>query len=235
MLREALALMKKFGAKFVFSGEVLGQRPMSQTSAPLKTIERDSGLGKKLLRPLSAKLLPISEAEDRGWVKRSELLDISGRGRKTQMIFAEKYGLSAYSSPAGGCLLAEDGYSKKLKDLLFFEKKIREEDLRLLRFGRHFRFGRSKIIIGKNEQDNKAIKKLKDASAYVFEAKNCVGPTVILQGPKTEEAIKVAASMVLRYSKSSENQIVVLYGRKAKKEIVAQKLDEEVFENFKIT
>ncbi|NSW76717.1 MAG: tRNA 4-thiouridine(8) synthase ThiI, partial [Candidatus Atribacteria bacterium] len=117
MLRRAKDLMKEWGASFVFTGEVVGQRPKSQMKNTLRLIEKQSGLEGLLLRPLSAKLLPETVPEKEGWVKREELLDLSGRGRERQLKLAEEWGIRSFPPPAGGCLLTEPNFSRRLRDL----------------------------------------------------------------------------------------------------------------------
>ncbi|MBC7106165.1 MAG: tRNA 4-thiouridine(8) synthase ThiI, partial [Firmicutes bacterium] len=139
MVRKAGELMEELGASFIVTGEVLGERPKSQNAAALRIVARDSGMEGYLLRPLSAKLLPPTVPEEKGWVDRERLMGIQGRSRKPQMALAEKYGLKEYPSPAGGCLLTDPGLSRRLKGLLA-EKPVPEpKDLELLKYGRHFK------------------------------------------------------------------------------------------------
>ena len=235
MMREAHKIMKKEKARFIFTGEVLGQRPMSQKNTPLNIIKKESGLGDKLLRPLSAKLLKRSEAEDKGWVRREKLLDIEGRNRKRQFELARKYRLTGYGSPAGGCLLTEDKYSRKLKDLLDHKKKAGIDDVALLKIGRHFRIGNSKVIVGRHQEDNDNILKLKKRSDIIFQASVVVGPTTLLKGPKTNEVVRAAACLTARYSDSSNECTTIKYGRKLEKETEVCKKDFSIFQNKMIT
>jgi len=163
MLRKAKQYAKKIGAKFIFTGEVLGERPMSQNKNSLVLIEKESGLKGKLLRPLSAQLLPITEAE-RKWIDRSKLLDIMGRRRERQIKLAKKFGIKDYPTPSGGCLLTNNEYAAKAKDLIESNKKISINDIKLLKIGRHFRYGKNKIIVVRNEKENKELLKLKKSS-----------------------------------------------------------------------
>ncbi|MBN2112212.1 hypothetical protein JW707_03885, partial [Candidatus Woesearchaeota archaeon] len=136
MLKKAKKYAKKIGAKFIIIGFVKGQRPMSQHMGALRIIEKESGLKGKLLMPLSAKLLPETEAEKKGWVDREKLLDLEGRGRKRQIELARKMKIKEYPSPAGGCLLCEVNFSRKLRDLIKHKKNITENDAELLKYGR---------------------------------------------------------------------------------------------------
>jgi tRNA-specific 2-thiouridylase len=214
ILKKAKKYAKEIDADFIFTGEVLGERPMSQHHQALKTIEEEAGLKGKLLRPLSAKLLPETEAEKRGLVNRSKLFSIQGRSRKPQLELAKEYGITAYPSPAGGCLLTCEEYSRKLKDLLENHKHISNTDVALLRLGRHFRLGKNKIIVGRNETDNKLLSAQKKPSDYRFELPDIVGPVTILQGPKTPQAIEAAAKLTAYYSDAKTTQAVVGFGRK---------------------
>ena len=139
MFKKAGEVMREKGFDFLFSGEVLGQRPMSQTKPSLRYVEKNSGWDGYILRPLSAKNLPETIPEKNGLVDREKLLDLSGRSRKPQMKLAEQYGIKDYPSPAGGCLLTDKSFSKRLKDLFEHQGTYTENELFLLRFGRHFR------------------------------------------------------------------------------------------------
>jgi tRNA U34 2-thiouridine synthase MnmA/TrmU len=147
MLKKAKIIAKRDGFDIIATGEVLGQRPMSQNIEALKLIEREAGLVGKILRPLSAKVLPETEYEKRGTVIREKLLGISGRGRKEQMALAKEYGITKYPTPAGGCVLTEKEYSQKLLDLLENTKDQKSSDFELLRIGRHFWNGNTRIIL----------------------------------------------------------------------------------------
>ena len=160
MLKVAKAIMKKEKSSFVATGEVLGERPMSQNKGALTLIEKESGLSGYLLRPLSAKLLKQTIPEKLGWIDRKKLLDISGRSRKRQIALAKKYKIESYPTPAGGCLLCDLEFSRRLKELLKICPKCEDSDIELLKYGRHFWNDKIKIVVGRNEQENKKIKKL---------------------------------------------------------------------------
>jgi len=233
MLRKAKKYAKKIGASFIFTGEVLGERPMSQNRNAMNMIEKESGLKEKLLRPLSAKLLPITEAEKK-WVDRNKLLDISGRRRDRQIELAKKYGLN-YPTPAGGCLLTEREYAKKIRDLLKNKKRISKMDLEMLKVGRHFRFGKNKIVVGKNEEDNDRLLKLKQKTDYIFEVPQVGSPITILQGPKTKKSVIIAARLTARYSDAKENKINVKYGSKnLKKSLFVSSLQEDEINKLRL-
>jgi len=213
MFKKAKNYAKKIGAKFIFTGEVLGERPMSQNKNALELIEKEAGLKGRLLRPLSAKLLPVTEAEKK-WVDRNRLLDISGRKRERQFKLARKFGIKEYPSPAGGCLLTYREFANKSRDLLMHKKNIRKEDLEILKVGRHFRYKKNKIIVGRNEEENKKLLELKQRTDYIFEVPDVGSPLTILQGPKTKDSIEKAAQLTARYSDAKENKTIVKYGNK---------------------
>jgi tRNA U34 2-thiouridine synthase MnmA/TrmU len=212
MLKKAKALMKKFKARFIVTGEVLNERPMSQHLGALKIVEEESGLKGKLLRPLSAKLLEETGAEKQGLVDRNKLLDIQGRNRKPQMELAQKYKIS-YPTPGGGCLLCEKEFAKRLGDLLKHNKKIEARDAELLKLGRHFRFEGVKMIVGRNEQENKKLKEL-SKNSFIFEVKDFSGPITLLEGRQNKLAIEKAAALTAAYSDARNEKIVMVnYGK----------------------
>lgn len=234
ILKEAKKIARQIGAKFIFTGEVLGQRPKSQHYQALRIIEKEAGLEGKLLRPLSAKLLPETEAERRGWVNRSRLLGIRGRQRKIQIELAKKYDFKEWACPAGGCLLTQKEFADKLKDLFQHKKRVSLKDINLLKMGRHFRFGGDKIIVGRNKEENKRLLGLKGKGDYFFEAPKVGSPITLLQG-KGKEAIKIAASLTARYSDSEEEFVLVNYGKeKLNKEIKVKRLTEEEIRDLRL-
>ena len=208
MLKKAKKYAKEIGASFIFTGEVLGERPMSQNKNALELIEKEAGLKGKLLRPLSAKLLKTEK-----WINRDNLLDIEGRRRDRQIELAKKFRIKNYPTPAGGCLLTNKEYASKVRDLLRHNKRIAKNDIILLKIGRHFRFKNNKIIVGRNEKENKELLSLKSNSDYIFEVPNIGSPITLLQGPKTRTAISTAASLTVHYS-DSEGKALVNYGKK---------------------
>ncbi len=200
MFRIAKRVMEEKEASFVISGEVLGQRPMSQNRRALDIVSKESGLGRLLLRPLSAKKLPITIPEEKGWVKRELLYGIHGRSRKTQMELAEKYSIKEYPSPAGGCLLTEKGFSKRLRDLLETKEDPEIKDIELLKYGRHFRIDEyTKIIVGRNRIENQKIKELSGKEDIILEPKDITGPIVLLTGEKSEKNIMLASDLTATY------------------------------------
>ncbi|OGP71655.1 MAG: tRNA 4-thiouridine(8) synthase ThiI [Deltaproteobacteria bacterium RBG_13_58_19] len=200
MLREAGALMLAEGFDFLFTGEVLGQRPMSQNRGSLNLVARESGFPELVLRPLSAKLLKPTQPELLGWVDRERLLDLSGRGRKRQMALAREYGISSYPAPAGGCLLTDPGYALRLKELLKHRETVSPRELELLKWGRHFRLpGGAKAIVGRTHRENEALMSLTAPEDLVLDLQNYPGPKVLLPGGASSEEIEEAAGLAAAY------------------------------------
>ncbi len=219
MLREAGELMRMTGADFVVTGEVLGQRPMSQRRESFPLIDREAGLPGNVLRPLSARLLPETVAEKNGLIDREKLLAIYGRSRKPQMKLAEDFGLTDYPNPAGGCLLTEPNYAWRLKELLQSNPDPSIRELNLLRAGRHFRVGKIKIIAGRNEADNDRIESLAGQEDILLRAEGCGSPVVLVPGDASNEGpgqseIEAAASICARYSDNGNLPQVTVTVRK---------------------
>jgi len=181
MLKKAKNIMLKEKFDLVATGEVLGERPMSQNLKSLKLIEKKSGLKGYLLRPLSAKLLEPTIPEKKGLIERKKLLDISGRSRKRQLKLAKKFKIKSYPSPAGGCLLTDLEFSKKLKDLFEKYPRCQGNDIELLKLGRHFWQDKVKIIVGRNEEENKKIRKLAKRADVLIEMENYPGPLTLVR------------------------------------------------------
>jgi tRNA U34 2-thiouridine synthase MnmA/TrmU len=201
MIRKAGEMMKDEGAHFVFTGEVLGQRPFSQNRQALRTVARESGLNNLLLRPLSAKLLDITLPEKEEWVDRERLLDISGRSRKRQMALADEVGLTDYPSPAGGCLLTEKVFSDRLNDLFRHEPNFQVRDIHLLKLGRHFRLNaHTKLVVGRNEGENETLHSWVLPEDDELTCLNYPGPTAIVPGGMSPDLHHLAASICASYS-----------------------------------
>jgi tRNA-specific 2-thiouridylase len=215
ILKKAKKYAEEIGADFIFTGEVLDERPMSQHFGALKIVEEDSGLKGKILRPLSARLLPKTVMEKKGLVDREKLLSIRGRSRKPQIKLAEEFNIKSYPSPAGGCLLTCSEYANKLRDLFQHKKRCSMADAALLRVGRHFRLGKNKIIVGRNEAENNVLKAKKPRNDYYFEAADVVGPTTVLQGAKTKKAVNTAAALTAFYSDAESAEVKVNFGRES--------------------
>jgi tRNA U34 2-thiouridine synthase MnmA/TrmU len=197
--------MKLTGADFIITGEVLGQRPKSQMRPSMDIVVRDTELAGKLVRPLSAKLLPETEPEKSGLLNRELLEGISGRSRKRQMELAAEFGMEDYPSPAAGCLLTDIGYSNRLRDLLQHTEKIDFDDLNLLRVGRHFRIdANTKLIIGRNESDNDRIERYAKPHHIKLEAFGTGSPVGLLISENGVDHLKLAASITARYCDAKE-------------------------------
>lgn len=203
LLRQAKAWMEAHDYHFVFTGEVVGQRPKSQMRPTLNTVEQESGLSGYLLRPLSAQLLPPTIPEQRGWVDRERLYDISGRGRKCQIALAEEFGIAAYQQPSGGCCyLIDRAYSRRLEDFLSVEggEALTPDIAQLLAVGRHFRLpAGQKLIVGRHENENAYLASSEAADACLRTV-DLPGPTTLLLGAPTPEAMTLAAQVTAGYS-----------------------------------
>lgn len=194
-------LMEEIGARFVVTGEVLGERPMSQRLSAMHTIEKASGLDGLVLRPLSARLLKPSIPEIEGWVKREKLLDIRGRSRKPQMNLAENIGIDDYPCPAGGCRLTDFHFAGRLRDL-FAHAEDTMDNIQLLKYGRHFRLpSGAKAIVGRNEHENGMIEGLANPNSFLLEcAGTMVGPICLLCNSQDDADVVHAGSITLKYS-----------------------------------
>jgi tRNA U34 2-thiouridine synthase MnmA/TrmU len=205
MFRVATRFMVQGQFDFLFSGEVVGQRPMSQTKPSLRYVEKNSDSDGYILRPLSAKLLPETIPEKEGLVDREQLLDISGRGRKRQIQLAKSFGITDYPAPAGGCLLTDKGFSERLRDLFDHQETTNENELSLLRYGRHFRLNdQSKLIVGRTQIDNEKLLDYHNPQTdTVIKVKRYPGPIGILPHGRRKDVITLAASICAGYSKAS--------------------------------
>jgi len=211
MLKTARKILEKEGFDFVITGEVLGQRPFSQNRQALDIIAKKTGLGKRLLRPLSAKLLSPTLPEEKKWVNREKLLDIHGRSRKKQIALAKKIDLK-YPQPAGGCILTEIKFAKKLFELKEEKPSFSGNDAGLLKIGRHFWIGKTKIIIGRNEEENRSLENLSQPKDILIQPANFIGPTALVRGKKI--ATKKAKKIILSYTKKKtlQTQPIVFFG-----------------------
>ena len=205
MLKKAKTYMEETGASFLVTGEVLGERPMSKRRDAMRLIEKEAGLEGSIVRPLSAKLLPISKPEKEGWVDREKLMNLQGRSRKPQIRLAEHFGIHDYPCPAGGCLLTDPGFSKRMKDLIHHHPNFSLIDVHLLKMGRHFLFSPTvKLIVGRNNEENQKIQTFAGEKDVLLKARHFSGPLSLLRGDSHEEEIKKAAAITLRYSKAKE-------------------------------
>ncbi len=204
MVAEAMQRREAWGADFLATGEVLGERPMSQNRAALDLVAKRSGAEGLLLRPLSAKLLEPTVPEQQGWVAREEMLDISGRGRRRQMELAEQWGIQEYQTPAGGCLLTDMSFSQRMRELMEMTPELRTEDIELLKRGRHFRHGDMKIVVGRNQRDNEGLEQTARKGDVLMWESEQSGPTALLRTfgkPIDDEGLREAARLVGLYGK----------------------------------
>ena len=217
MLKKARTYMEETGAAFIVTGEVLGQRPMSQRRDAMRLIEKEAELDGLILRPLSAKLLPPSTPEKEGWVDREKLLRIQGRSRKPQIQLAAHFGIHDYPCPAGGCLLTDPGFAKRMKDLFLHQPDFSLNDVHLLKMGRHFRLSpKSKMVVGRNEEENQKIQTFAQEGDILFKVARYPGPLSLLRGEGEEGEIEKAAAITARYSKAKDLKKVEVIYRKMK-------------------
>ncbi len=211
-LRKAGELMESEGASFVATGEVVGQRPMSQMKHMLRHIENESGLRDRLLRPLSARLLPPTAVEREGLVDRDRLMGVSGRGRSVQLELADAMGITEYASPAGGCLFTDVQISRRVRDLFDRVPDFDMTDVYLLSVGRHLRAGDSlKFIVGRNEAENAELEKY-GPGADVLLLPDFKGPVIYARGAVGEDDIRALASVAARYGRpAGEGDRIVLF------------------------
>jgi tRNA-specific 2-thiouridylase len=208
MARKAKELMEKVGADFVATGEVLGQRPMSQHRQALRLVETESGLEGLLLRPLSAKLLEPTVPEREGMVDTSRLLAIRGRSRKAQMELAAAFGITGYETPAGGCILTDKSFGRRLRDLLDHDPDAGLDEVELLKHGRHLRLdGGVKVIVARNEEECHLLESHR-ANMDMFAAKDVAGPTVLATPGINVEAARIVAGITAHYGKGRDQDSV---------------------------
>lgn len=213
MLKKAGEIMRAEGFDFLATGEVLGERPMSQHKAALNIVEKDADVVGYLLRPLSAKLLELTIAEKEGLVDRAKLLDISGRSRKRQIALAKKYGIKNYPTPAGGCALTQKGFSSRLRELMKNKPDFNAYDVDLVRFGRHFFFAPStplgtstQIILGRNQEENEFLKnQIKKDEIFIIPI-NFSGPEALIRGQNiSEKNITRAKELIMEFAPKAKN------------------------------
>lgn len=221
MFKIAGELLEKYDADFVISGEVLGQRPMSQNSAALEKVKKLSGMDELIVRPLSAKLLPPSKPELEGWIDREKLLDIQGRSRQRQIELTEIYGLKEYPSPGGGCLLTDPAYSNRLN--ILENDGFLEEDysflFHLIKKSRFYRLDKGKyLFVGRDQEGNEKIAQYKNMGSFFLYGNKIPGPHMLGYGDFTEDELTFAKNLFSRYSKA-----------KGKTDIQV-KINEEIFD-----
>lgn len=214
--KEAKKMLPELGASFIVTGEVLGQRPNSQRRDAMAIIDRESGLRGMVLRPLSAAHLEPTIPEVEGWIDRSRLLGIKGRSRKIQMALAEEYGISDYPCPAGGCLLADEGFAAKVRDLIDHGIPLSTGAIARLKVGRHFRLGeRAKGIVGKNREDNARLEALARPDDWLLTISGFQGPLSMGEGELSPADLQTLARLAARYSDAPPGAMVDVECRRA--------------------
>lgn len=210
MFKNAKKYMKEIGASFLVTGEVLGERPMSQRPDAIRVIEKESGLSDLIVRPLSAKLFAPSLPERQGLLDRSRFMDIQGRSRKPQIQMAETLGMNDYPCAAGGCLLTDKDFAARLKSLLKINPEPTRNDIMLLKVGRQRFIDDTRVIIGRDEKENFRITTLARPGDLMMEARDAVGPMTLLRGKATDEIVEQAAKITAGYSKAKDAPRVVV-------------------------
>lgn len=232
MFRKAKDLAEKIGADFLVTGEVLDERPFSQRLKAMLLIEREAGLERKILRPLSAKLLPPTEAERDGWVDRKRLLAIRGRKRTQQIELTAKYGIKDYPNPSGGCLLTDPAFARRVRDHLNYEGKLTLDDAILLMTGRHFRINGVKVIVGRNVNENNRLSAIAEKHVMPYLTINDYkGPITLIVGEPKPEVVEKAAAITVRYSDAPKNvpvSVVCRYKEGESKIAVVAAEDKEI-------
>ncbi len=220
MVSQAWKYAQNHGFHFVATGEVLGERPMSQNKQALEIVAKESGAGEYLLRPLSAKFLKETIPEQKNWVPREKLLDIRGRSRKKQLQLAKKWGILEFPTPAGGCLLTDPAYSQKLKELVDRWLNFDFSDAEILKHGRVFWDNDNLIVVGRNQEDNLKIEEGAQDSDILLKVGDHPGPTTLVRGKNPKEAIRKAAKLTLKYAHLRKGKIIYGSNFKFDKEII---------------
>ena len=219
MFRLAGAVMAEEGYDFLFSGEVLGQRPMSQNLSALKAVAKHSGYPERILRPLSARLLPVTPMEESGLVDRERLLDIQGRSRRRQEELAREWGLTDYPNSGGGCLLTEKSFTGRLRDLLEHNPQATVVDVELLKLGRQYRLSQSaKLTLGRNQANNEALQALARPQDVLLRMRSFAGPLGVVSGAAEETDLVLAAEILAAHSKGKDERGVEVGLRQGERE-----------------
>ena len=237
MFEAAKKHMDEIGAEFIISGEVLGQRPMSQHAPALRTIEKETGLLGKIVRPLSAGLLPETDPEKDGLIKRENLGMIKGRTRRAQLQMAKEYGIENPPNAGGGCLLTDPVFGIRAKDLFEHIETPTINDIDLLKIGRQFRLDEeTKLVVGRNKDENEMIKAIALPGDILLESRDYMGPVSILRGKNADKHVKFASTVTLRYSDSpKEEKCYVSVNKNQKKdEILSESAKEDSYIKFRI-
>lgn len=207
MLKKAKNLAEQINAGFLVTGEVLGQRPMSQQGSTMRLIEKEAGVEDIVLRPLSGKLMKLTRMEEEGIVSRDSLLEISGRRRLPQFELAEKLGVYDYPCPSGGCLLTDPEFAARLRDYIENEGTPTLETILMLKVGRHFRVGSTRIIVGRNKLDNSILDGFANRGVTRLEVESYNGPVTLIMGDSVD-SLEVGAKFTARYSDAPKDEPV---------------------------
>ncbi len=237
MIRQAKALMPRYGASFIITGEVIGQRPMSQRRDTLRVIEKDSCTDSILLRPLCTNSQPPTLAETEGLIDRGKLPQFSGRGRSQQIELAAHFGITDYPAPAGGCMLTDRNLSKRIKAFYSENVDIQANDIRLLLVGRQFRLpGGSWLVLGRDQKDNEKLSRLQQPGDIVLGMPSRPGPVGILRHCSQHQDISSAASLVVRYGRKQKNgppeALVHIISPQGESDVKAAPLADTVFKDW---
>ncbi|MFC1855260.1 7-cyano-7-deazaguanine synthase [Thermodesulfobacteriota bacterium] len=234
MHKAAKEYMKEIGASFIITGEVLGQRPMSQRRDTINIIDRESGLKGLVLRPLSAQLFPLTIPEEEGVVDREKLLKISGRSRKPQMQLADDFKIKGYQCPAGGCLLTDVGFARRIKDLFKYSEDINMLDVHMLKTGRHFRLNENtKLIVSRDESEGNKLNIYSGDRYTLLIPEGLPGPTSLIVGEPTDEIIDLALRITAKYYKkgSTDIKIKITHNDDSKVVDITEHADDELIDS----
>ncbi len=226
MFSRAREYMEERGADFVATGEVLGERPMSQRRQAMEIIDRESGFEGFILRPLSAQLMPPTIPEQKGLVDRDELKAIQGRKRQPQMEMADELGIKDYLCAAGGCLLTDQDFSARLRDLMEHEPDFKMSDARLLRHGRHFRLPNGvKVVVGRNESENNVIERSARTGDVLLTPQTIPGPSVLCREHSGDDDIMIAAGLLATFVKGEAGVDIEVSGNGDGKKRILKSVD----------
>jgi tRNA-specific 2-thiouridylase len=207
MFRHTAKLLEKYDASFMISGEVVGQRPMSQRKDAMMQVQKLSDHDELILRPLSAKLMEPTKPEIEGWVDRDKLLAFEGRGRQNQLELAKKIGLENFESPGGGCLLTEENTARRIRDFIAHDE-LAKEDIDTLKYGRHLRLPNgAKLIIGRNKDDNEALKNTNSNKYLPAYINGAPGPFCLFSKNATNEDKELATKLIITYGKTQNDKL----------------------------
>lgn len=235
IMQTAKSLLDKYDASFIVSGEVLGQRPMSQQRQSMDLIAKCADVVDILVRPLSAKLLEPTLPERENVIDRSKLLAISGRGRKGQLALAKKYNIEKFEQPAGGCILTEPQFAPRINDYLSHYQVEDYNAIRQLKIGRHYRIGSSKVVVGRNDYENKLLVKLIHSTDIILMPTSVMGPTAIIhdENVPSDETVRLVAQIVMSYSDCESDTCGITVDRQGQCSVLnVNRTDREQFSQY---